>query len=82
MDYILSTINYVLNTEANDFEEYVCSRWGIEFSISNERLFDRAIQSSDIDHIYKDAYLAKEEVEAKKPVYIKLNNSQLEALSQ
>jgi hypothetical protein len=62
MDNILSTINYVLNLEIDAFEEYVCDQWNDEtFTPRNKHMLDRALLDSNIDHMYKTAYLAGEE---------------------
>lgn len=65
MDNILSTINYVLNLEICDFEDYVCDQWGDDsFTPHNKNMLDRALIDDEIDHMYKTAYKAAEEYAA------------------
>ena len=85
MDNILSTINYVLNLEIDDFEGYVCSQWNDEtFTPRNKNMLERALIDDNIDHMYKTAYLAGEEYVALQlkpaPQNITLNQQQQAAM--
>jgi hypothetical protein len=88
MDNILSTINYVLNLEICDFEDYVCDQWGDDsFTPHNKNMLDRALIDDEIDHMYKTAYKAAEEyaalnLKAKLGVMFSLNYNQSKTMEQ
>jgi hypothetical protein len=63
MQYSEAVIMYVLDLEANNFEEYMDSAWEIDdFTLARPSMLENALTDENIDHIYKDAILALREV--------------------
>ncbi len=63
MQYAEAVILYVLDLEANDFEEYMDAAWQIDdFTLAIPSMLENALIDDNVDHIYKDAILALREV--------------------
>jgi hypothetical protein len=83
---LYATVQYVLDSEGNDFEEYMDATWGTEdFTLANGDMFDRSIKDPDVDHPYATAIKARRKLDemceadrVAKPLYLTVD--QLTAL--
>jgi hypothetical protein len=63
MQYSEAVLMYLLDLEANNFEEYMDEVWEIDdFTLARPTMLDRALSDENVDHIYKDAIFALREV--------------------
>lgn len=82
MDNIRAVIDYVIGSEAYDYENYVTEVWwSRDFLLENKEHLEESLLDPEVEHPYKLAILAQRELEAietPKPVYLTMD--QLTAL--
>jgi hypothetical protein len=83
MDNIRAVIDYVIRSEANDYEDWVTEVWwDRDFSLENKEQLEESLIDLEVDHVYKTAVLAQRELEAlEKPKDLYLTVDQLTALA-
>jgi hypothetical protein len=84
MDNIRAVIDYVIGSEAYDYENYVTEVWwDRDFSLENKEQLEISLIDPEVDHPYKTAVLAQRELGTlgkPEPVFLDLTMDQFAAL--